>query len=240
MAAFHWQDEHLSVELPHGVRALFSTRRGGVSEDPTFASLNLGRTTGEPDGDDPAAIAANRKRLAQAAGVADLRVTHQVHGAAIAVDDDELEEADGRVTAARGAAATVLVADCLPVAIAGPGGVAMLHAGWRGLAAGILRDGAARVAALKDGPLHAAIGPGIGGCCFEVGDEVREAFATHAHARRGRSLDLKAIARRELLDAGVEAVDDCDLCTVCDPERFFSHRRDGGRTGRQAGVAWRS
>ncbi|HEU4657438.1 MAG TPA: polyphenol oxidase family protein [Capillimicrobium sp.] len=236
---FHWHDDHLAAELPHGARALFSTRRGGVSTGP-FASLNLGRTTAEGDGDDPAAIAENRTRLAAAAGVAELNLTRQVHATAIATDDAALDEADGRVTARAGMAATVLVADCLPVAIAGPGAVAMLHAGWRGLAGGILRRGAELVRAHGDGELHAAIGPGIGVCCFEVGDEVREAFAEHAGARRGRNLDLKRIARRELLDAGVSVVDDCELCTMCEPELFFSHRRDGAATGRQAGVAWRS
>jgi YfiH family protein len=131
----------------------------------------------------------------------------------------------------------VLVADCLPVALAAPGAVAMLHAGWRGLAGGVLANG---LRALGDGPVTAAIGPGIGVCCFEVGDEVRAAFGEHACARRGRNLDLKLIARRELREAGVEVVEDCGLCTVCEPELFFSHRRDGERTGRQAGVAWRS
>jgi YfiH family protein len=130
-----------------------------------------------------------------------------------------------------------MVADCLPVAIAGPGGVAMLHAGWRGLAGGILAQGAA---ALGDGHKAAAIGPGIGVCCFEVGDEVREAFADHHVAQRGRHQDLKAIARRQLRAAGVEQVEDCDLCTACEAELFFSHRRDRGVTGRQAGIAWLS
>lgn len=236
---FHWHDEHLAAELPHGAHALFSTRRGGVSAGP-FASLNLGRTTAEGDGDDHAAIAANRARLAAAVGASELRLSCQVHAAAIATDDAPLEQADGQVTAIPGVAATVLVADCLPVAIAGPGAVAMLHAGWRGLAAGILARGARLVAAAGGGPLHATIGPGIGVCCFEVGDEVREAFPRHAAAQRARHLDLKAIASAELLDAGVEHVDDCGLCTACEPGLFFSHRRDGARTGRQAGVAWRS
>ncbi|HEY8584859.1 MAG TPA: polyphenol oxidase family protein [Capillimicrobium sp.] len=241
MAGFHWDDEHLAAELPHGARALFSTRRGGLSEGP-FASLNLGRTTDDPAGDDPAAIAANRARLAAASageGSA-LRIAPQVHATAIATDDEPLAEADGQVTWTPGVAATVLVADCLPVAIVGPGGVAMLHAGWRGLAGGILRLGAERLAARRPGPLQAAVGPGIGVCCFEVGDEVRDAFAEHAGARRGRHLDLAAIARRQLLDAGVAGVEVCGLCTACEPALFFSHRRDGGTTGRQAGVAWLS
>lgn len=233
---FHWQGDHLAAELPHGARALFSTRRGGASRGP-FASLNLGRTVpGDAGGDDPAAVAENRARLAAAAGV-ELRLARQVHGAALSTDDAPLAEADGQVTARAGVGAAVLVADCLPVAVAGPRGVAMLHAGWRGLAAGVLAHG---VRALGTGPLAAAIGPGIGVCCFEVGDEVREALAGHEGARRGRNLDLKRIARRQLREAGVEEVADCDLCTCCEPGLFFSHRRDGERTGRQAGVAWRA
>jgi copper oxidase (laccase) domain-containing protein len=113
----------------------------------------------------------------------------------------------------------------------------MLHAGWRGLAGGILAKGAA---ALGEGRKAAAIGPGIGVCCFEVGDEVREAFADHQVAQRGRHLDLKAIARRQLRGAGGERGEDCDLCTACAAGLFFSHRRDHGVTGRQAGIAWLS
>jgi YfiH family protein len=235
MEAFSWDGDHLAAALPHGARALFTTRRGGVSTGP-FASLNLGRTRADLEEDDPAAVAQNRAWLATAAG-RPLRSAHQVHGTAIATDDVALDEADGQVTARSDVAPTVMVADCLPVAIAGPGGVAMLHAGWRGLAGGILAGG---VAALGDGPKAAAIGPGIGVCCFQVGDDVRAAFADFEGARRGDHLDLKAIARRQLRAAGVDQVDDCGLCTACEEELFFSHRRDQGRTGRQAGVAWLS
>jgi YfiH family protein len=236
MGAFSWDGDHLAAALPHGAHALFTTRRGGVSQGP-FASLNLGRTSAELEDDDPAAVAQNRGRVSDAAGGRPLRLAHQVHATAIATDDAPLAEADGQVTRRRDAALAVMVADCLPVAIAGPGGVAMLHAGWRGLAGGILARG---VAALGDGPKAAAIGPGIGVCCFQVGDEVRAAFAEHEGAQRGDHLDLKAIARRQLRAAGVEQVDDCDLCTACEAQLFFSHRRDRGRTGRQAGVAWLS
>ncbi|MBX5442689.1 MAG: laccase domain-containing protein [Solirubrobacteraceae bacterium] len=235
MGVFGWDGEHLAAELPHGARALFTTRRGGVSRGP-FASLDLGRTDPALERDDPAAVAENRRRAAALAGGRALRLARQVHGAGVATDEDPAEEADGQVTRRADVAATVLVADCLPVAIAAPGRVAVLHAGWRGLAAGVLRRG---VEALGDGPKAAAIGPGIGVCCFEVGDEVREAFAAHPAARRGRHFDLKLIARRELEAAGVAEIADCDLCTACDPERFFSHRRDGDETGRQAGMAWR-
>ncbi|HWV84281.1 MAG TPA: polyphenol oxidase family protein [Capillimicrobium sp.] len=235
MGVFGWDGEHLAAELPHGARALFTTRRGGVSRGP-FASLDLGRTDPALERDDPEAVAENRRRAADAAGGRALRIARQVHATGIATDEDPAGEADGQVTRADDVAATVLVADCLPVAIAAPGGVAMVHAGWRGLAAGILGRG---VAALGDGPKAAAIGPGIGVCCYEVGDEVRAAFSEHPGARRGRHLDLKLAARRQLRAAGVEEIADCDLCTACDPERFFSHRRDGDDTGRQAGIAWR-
>jgi YfiH family protein len=134
------------------------------------------------------------------------------------------------VTTVREVAAMVLVADCLPVAVAGPDAVAMVHAGWRGLAAGVLEAGVEAT-----GAVCAAIGPGIGPCCYEVGDDVRAVFGTSE-----RTLDLKAIARARLQAAGVHEIHDCGLCTSCDAERFFSHRRDRSVTGRQAGLAWRS
>ncbi len=239
MECFRWDGDHLAAALPHGARALFTTRRGGVSRGP-FAALNLGRTRADLEEDDRAAVAENRALVSRAAGGRPLRTAHQVHATAIATDGDALTEADGQATALGDQALTVMVADCLPVAIAGPHGVAMLHAGWRGLAGGILARGAAM---LGDGPKVAAIGPGIGLCCYQVGDEVRAAFAGVGggeFARRGDHLDLKAIARRQLRDAGVDQVDDCELCTSCEPQLFFSHRRDRGRTGRQAGVAWLS
>jgi copper oxidase (laccase) domain-containing protein len=129
----------------------------------------------------------------------------------------------------------------------------MLHAGWRGLAAGVIERGVEAVRELGDGAhsgegdgdgaaeLTAAIGPAAGPCCYEVGDEVRAAFTEYGDVvRRGaRNLDLKAIARIQLERAGIAIVHDADICTICaDASLFFSHRRDGGRTGRQAGVAW--
>ena len=137
----------------------------------------------------------------------------------------------------------VLTADCLPIAIAGEGAVTMVHAGWRGLADGIVAEGVRALRELgADGPLEAAIGPGAGGCCYEVGEEVHREFAEYGDGvRRGRNLDLKAIAREQLVSAGVSAVHDVALCTICaDESLFFSHRRDRGVTGRQAGVAWLS
>jgi YfiH family protein len=154
---------------------------------------------------------------------------------------DELEEADGQVTSQPGIAPIVLTADCLPVVVAGGGGVAVLHVGWRGLDAGILKTGVAQLCELAgDERLTAAIGPGAGACCYEVGEEVRARFTAYgASARNDGRLDLKAIAREQLGRAGVEEIHDVGLCTICSPESlFFSHRRDRGVTGRQAGVAW--
>jgi len=107
----------------------------------------------------------------------------------------------------------------------------MVHAGWRGLAAGVVEAGVEATA----GAVAAAIGPGIGPCCYEVGDDVRAVFGTS-----DRTLDLKAIARARLQASGVTEIHDCGLCTSCDAERFFSHCCDRGVTGRQAGLAWRS
>ncbi len=157
--------------------------------------------------------------------------------------DVELLEADGQATRLRGVAPMVMTADCLPIALAGDGAVAMLHAGWRGLAAGIVAEGVRAMRELGAGrPIEAAIGPGAGGCCYEVGEEVHAEFAEYGdRVRRGRNLDLKAIAREDLARAGVAAVHDVGLCTICSDETlFFSHRRDHGVTGRQAGLAWLS
>ncbi len=242
-APFEPIGDHIGIALPGG-RALFTTRRGGVSTGP-YESLNLGRWTD----DDPDAVAANRARLAATVGVALDAVVQgrQVHGIRVerrAQPSEHVRDADGQATSTPGLAPLVLTADCLPIALISRRAVAMLHGGWRGLAGGIIAEG---VAALKelgdDGPLAAAIGPGAGGCCYEVGGEVHAAFAErHGDAvRDGRRLDLKAVARRELNAAGVEDVHDAGLCTLCvDPGLFFSHRRDGGITGRQAGIAWRS
>jgi YfiH family protein len=222
--SFRAAGEHLAIDLPGGT-ALFTTRRGGVSEGP-YTSLNLGLWTD----DDAGRVQDNRERVREHAGVERLAQGRQVHGIRVVVDGQGIEEADGQATTAREVAAIVLVADCLPVALAGPDAVAMVHAGWRGLAAGVLEAGVEAA-----GAACAAIGPGIGPCCYEVGDDVRAVFGTSE-----RTLDLKAIARARLQAAGVRDVLDCGLCTSCDAARFFSHRRDRGVTGRQAGLAWRS
>lgn len=232
----------LEARMP-GARAAFATRVGGVSSPP-FESLNLGLLTD----DEPAAVAENRRRLAAALGFAPEQVVvgHQVHGAELGMHSgpqlpspfaepgSAIPDVDGHVSAERSLALLVFVADCVPVALAGPGGVAMLHCGWRGLASGIVARGVAAVAATD-----AAIGPAIGPCCYEVGEEVLDAFGALEGVASGRMLDLPAVARRLLLEAGVERIEASGLCTGCEPGLFFSHRRDAGRTGRQAGLVWR-
>jgi YfiH family protein len=221
--------DHLGIALPGGT-ALFTTRRGGVSEGP-YAALNLGPWTD----DDPSHVRENRARVERMSG-GRLAQGRQVHGTRVVeADPDATPDADGQVTAAEGVAPIVLVADCLPIALLAPEAVGMVHAGWRGLAGGVVAEGVAALRALGAGRIAAAVGPGAGPCCYEVGPEVHAALGT-----RGRTADLKAIACERLEAAGVEDIHDCGLCTMCDPERFFSHRRDGGVTGRQAGVAWRS
>jgi YfiH family protein len=210
-----------------------------VSEGP-FESLNLGFLTE----DERERVTENHERVAALAGVrrGSILRARQVHGTRVrhadAPPEDVLaEEADGHMTTAPRTPALVLVADCLPIALAGAGGVAMLHAGWRGLSEGILHSG---VLALRERrPLAAAIGPGIGPCCYEVGDEVLRLFPDEVVAH-DRNLDLKAAARRTLERLGVEEIHDCGLCTSCEPELFFSHRRDQGVTGRQGGLVWRN
>jgi len=213
----------LEADLP-GARAAFSTRSAGSAKE-------------------------NLAPLASALGLPLDRIAtaHQVHGANLAAPQpfrcclspnngenqqrNGILEADGHVVREPGGAAAVFVADCLPVAVAGPGGAAILHCGWRGMAAGIVARGADAV-----GATHAAIGPGIGPCCYEVGDEVLGAFAPLGEGiASGRMLDLAEVARRLLRDAGVVQIESFGFCTSCEEESFFSHRRDGG-PGRQAGL----
>jgi len=162
----------------------------------------------------------------------------RVHDVSGAGGQPLAESADGHATALRGIGTMVLAADCLPVALGCAGAVAMLHAGWRGLAAGVLEEGVLALRELAgEQPITAIVGPGAGACCYEVGAEVHRALGV-AEGAAGH-IDLRAIAHERLLGAGVSRVLDVDVCTICD-RRFFSHRREGERAGRQAGVAWLS
>jgi polyphenol oxidase len=224
------------LELPGGGRALFTERRHG----------NLSSAGGEG----AAQAAEARERLRQRIGVERLVRGYQEHGTVVrrigdipsrALEPDgpregERPRADGQATAVPDVGAMVLAADCLPVALGCTGAVAMVHAGWRGLAAGVLEQGVLALRELGDRqPILAIVGPGAGACCHEVGCEVHDAF--HGAHHHGRHIDLRAIARERLLAAGVQEVRQVDACTICD-RRFFSHRREGARSGRQAGVAW--
>lgn len=229
---------------PATVRATVTTRAGGVSSGP-WASFNLASHVG----DDPAVVAENRRRLRAALELpSEPSWLRQVHGHEVARLPGPLPEtADAAVVFARGPVCAVLVADCLPVFLASREGdrVGVAHAGWRGLAAGVVE---ATVVALGCDParLVAWLGPAIGPQAFEVGEEVRSAFtaadpaaATHFHpGRAGRWLaDLPALARRRLMECGVASVHGGGSCTVADAARFYSYRRDGV-TGRMAALAW--
>lgn len=239
---FYELDGHIAIDLP-GARAVFTTRRGGVSEGP-YASLNLGLLTD----DDGAHVRRNRELLAAKLGV-QLAYARQVHGNVVHTvscangPSATPPDGDGIATGVPGLAPLVLAADCLPVAIAGGGAVTMVHAGWQGLHTDVIAAGVSALRALSrddDAPLTAAIGPAAGACCYEVGEDLHARFAARGEdLRAGANLDLKAIAARQLSAAGVSAVHDAGLCTICsDPALLYSHRRDHGVTGRQAGIAW--
>ena len=223
-----------------GYEVAFTTRIGGVSDGP-YASLNLGRKSG----DDVERVDENRRIACEAIGadLEKLALNHQVHSSRVleAAPAMRGEHADGLWTEEPGLPILAMSADCLPIVLArtdaGSPAVAVLHAGWRGLLGGIV---AAGTEALGGVTLTAAIGPGIGPCCYEVGEEVaapfRDRFGEDV-VRQGR-LDLWTSAERALRDAGVEQVERLDRCTACEPDTFFSHRRDAGRTGRQGVIAY--
>ncbi|HSX21737.1 MAG TPA: polyphenol oxidase family protein [Gaiellaceae bacterium] len=239
----------LEWEPPGPYRVAFSTRLGGVSEG-AYSSLNLGIRTD----DDPARVVENRTRLCLAvdADPDGATMAWQRHGATVTRAESRgivtpgtvYDHCDGLWSDSPGRAMLLLTADCLPIAIArvpatgSRAAVGILHAGWRGLLAGIVGVG---VRALNGGSrLSAAIGPSIGPCCYEVGDEVarpfREAFG--ADVVSDGKLDLWTAAERALRAAGCDHVDRFDVCTACNHERFFSHRYDHGQTGRQGVIAY--
>lgn len=237
-SGMHLLRSALLAAWPHG----FSTRAGGASPPP-WDALNLGGAVG----DDPARVAENWRRLEAATGLGFARV-RQVHGAsAVRLDapGPPGEEADAVVSVRAGVAACVAVADCVPVLLADPdgGAVAAVHAGWRGTLAGAAGEGVralCREAGARPERLLAAIGPSIGPCCYEVSPELAGRFAAAfgpAVVRPGAAprLDLQEANRAVLLAAGVRAerIERLGRCTACEPALFFSHRRDGARTGRQ-------
>jgi len=226
-------------DAPGPYEVAFTTRRGGVSEGP-FDALNLAALSG----DERERVDENRRRLCVAVGAdpARLAINRQRHTTLVhrARAGALGEPGDGLWTDEPGLPMLKLTADCVPIAIARANGsapaLAVLHAGWRGLADGIVEQG---VAALQGserdgGTLAACVGPAIGPCCYEVGPEVSERF--DADLTRGRILDLWSAAERALRRAGVERVERVDLCTRCNPDLFFSHRRQGKPRGAQGVV----
>jgi polyphenol oxidase len=225
-------------DAPGPYEVAFSTRRGGVSEG-AFASLNLGLLTD----DVPANVDENRRKLCAAAGadLARLAMNRQIHANTVnrAQAGERSREGDGLWTDEPGVPMLKVTADCLPIALArvnGRAGLALLHAGRLGLLAGIVEAG---VAALG-GKLAAVVGPGIGPCCYEVGDEIADAYRARfgPDAFQGGKLDLWTVSERVLREAGVDSVERLDMCTACDPDRFFSHRRERGVTGRQGVIGY--
>ncbi|HRP71689.1 MAG TPA: peptidoglycan editing factor PgeF [Luteimonas sp.] len=242
--------------FPANVQAFTTLRQGAGASSAPFDSFNLGNFRG-PEGDDPAVVARNRVELVERFALP--AVPHwlrQVHGTEVVRFDAEDRagdepEADAAVTSAPGVVLAILTADCLPVLFAAKDGseIAAAHAGWGGLANGVLE---AALAAMRAPPAQvvAWIGPCAGPARYEVGRNVFDAFVAHyagaaaafAPTREGHWLaDLPALARLRLVASGMATADihGGDLCTISDPVRFFSHRRDG-RSGRLATIVWRS
>lgn len=212
------------AETLRGARVLFTDRAAG--------NLSTLAGSGRERG------AERREALRAALALSALRAGAQEHGTRINIVRESGQAgapADGHATAVPNVGVMILAADCLPVALATDDAVAVVHAGWRGLSAGVLEAGVAALRDLSDGPVDALIGPAAGRCCYEVGGEVFAALGAPATA--DRRIDLRSIARRRLRAAGVAEVRDVDRCTICD-ERYFSHRREGVAAGRQAVIAW--
>ena len=234
------------VGVAHG----FTTRRGGVSSG-HLSSLNLARRPGESDD----ALQTNWERvaysLAPSLGARSIAVVSQVHGARVVHVDapsgalHPAGEADALVTAEQGVVLAVRTADCVPVLLASPHGIAAVHAGWRGTAAGVVGAAVAALRSLGDGPIVAAIGPSIAGRDYEVGDEVVEALTRAGgdpsrfvvgQSVRGRPLaDVATVVEGQLTVEGVRELDRHPGSTFTDVD-LWSHRRDGARAGRQAAV----
>jgi YfiH family protein len=219
----------------------FSTRLGGTSEG-AFASLNLGKRTG----DELARVFENRAHLCRELEIDPARATmaRQLHGAVarraepkgLLSEDVDFPECDALWSEEPGQGMLLVTADCLPIALAREDderpGLALVHAGWRGLLAGVI-ESAAR--ALGRGRIRAVLGPAIGPCCFEVSEEVTARFRRQfgREVAQGRNVDLWLVAEKALESVGCSQIERVGICTSCHPELFFSHRRDDGHTGRQ-------
>jgi len=229
---------------PKRVCAFITTRSGGVSGGP-YASFNLG----DPTADEPGAVSENKRRL-DALLPNQARWLHQIHGDRVVRAETASEgvQADASYTRTEDVVCAVKIADCMPVLLCDRAGasVGIAHAGWRGLAQGVVEN-TIRAMAVDPGSLYAYLGPAIGPGAFEVGNDVLDAFCLVDPAaaeafhplRPGKWLaDLFALGRQRLARAGVNEVYGGGMCTVSDPERFFSHRRDR-ITGRMAALIWR-
>jgi YfiH family protein len=235
-----------------GFLAAFTERERGTSTG-AFRSLNLGVRTG----DDPDRVTANRSRVCEALAVSHFACGRQVHGANLERVGPEragagftdpssaFDRTDGLITSDAGMALAILTADCFPVVLADPprGTLAVVHAGWRGIAAGIIGKAVATFA--DPGSVQAAVGPGIGVDHYEVGEDVASAVTAGAETdavvrtHGGRvHLDLGATVERSLRVRGIRHIETAGVCTACEQDRFFSYRRDG-LTGRQALIAMR-
>ena len=237
----HWRPRE---RRPDAV-LLFTTRRGGVSRPP-FDSLNLGRSTD----DAAAAVRENRERLLHLANSSPERLATagQVHGARVVevVAPGHHPDCDALVTRHPGVVLAVTTADCMSLLYDAPGVVAAAHSGWRGTADAMpvaALDAVCRLAGCASDAVSVTIGPAIRGCCYEVGEDVAARFPSAAVRATGGKprLDLPTAARIALIAAGVppERLEDTGGCTCCEPDWYFSHRRDHGRTGRHWGVAAR-
>lgn len=231
--------------VPAGVKALVTTRNGGVSTGP-YASFNLGLRVN----DDPDAVQRNRDLLRRHLP-AEPRWLTQVHGSRVADAEGvrETVEADAAISRRAGEVCAVMIADCMPVLLADRAGtvVGAAHAGWRGLAAGVVEN-TVQAMAVAPANLVAWLGPAIGPSAFEVSADVRDAFvatdpgaaSAFVELKAGKWLaDLFALGRRRLHAAGVAEIHGGGVCTFSDPRRFYSHRRDR-ITGRMAALIWLS
>ncbi len=224
---FRWREGQIEIDLPGG-RVLFTTRSGGDLASTRSGSEHLQRAVGLPPGS-----------WVQDRQVHERRV--RVVGAGEPVGS-MMSDSDGIATARRDIACVVRTADCVPIALVSAQAVAMLHGGWRGLAAGVVEEGVRALRELGATDIQAAIGPHARVCCYETGDEVQAAFEHLGPAvRQGRHVDLEAVSRALLEQQEVREVHAVGACTICSPAgAFWSYRRDSASAGRQGGIAWRS